>query len=68
MWKKLFIFTALFLSVLPLSGKNNTAVEMNSILASVNGEVISLKDVLLLNLTFSLRLLTAIKKAEIFIL
>ncbi len=48
MGKKFFILTALFFNVLALSGKNGTAGEMNSILASVNGEVISLKDVLLL--------------------
>ena len=48
MWKKFFVLTAFFVGCLMLPAKDNAAEEMNSILASVNGEVISLKDVLLL--------------------
>lgn len=46
MWKKFFILFIAVFCVCHLSGGTAGGSEMNSILASVNGEVISLKDVL----------------------
>lgn len=48
MLKKLFLFIMVASFALALAGKDGKQTEMNSILASVNGEVISLKDVLML--------------------
>ena len=48
MLKKLFLFIICAAGAFTLVGKNEHNTEMNSILASVNGEVVSLKDVLML--------------------
>ena len=48
MWKKFFLLLCLISSAAVLCGGTANGSEMNSILASVNGEAISLKDVLTL--------------------